>query len=69
MSSNTTHITTSGGLMSAAFIESIHTASIQRAGVERESFSLPWREAPKGAAAPDGDGLGVVAGAVGCRAG
>ena len=51
MSSNTSHITTSGGLMSAAFIESIRTPSIQRAGVEPESFSLPWREAPKGAAA------------------
>ena len=40
------HIITSGGLISAAFIESVRGLSTRQRGVEPESFALPWAEAP-----------------------
>ncbi|MBC7251087.1 MAG: hypothetical protein H5T62_12480 [Anaerolineae bacterium] len=46
-----THITTSGGLISAAFIENIREPGSRQRGVEPESFALPWAEAPKSPAA------------------
>ncbi len=42
-----THITTSGGLISAAFIENIREPGSRQRGVEPSSFALPWAEAPK----------------------
>jgi len=42
-----THISTSGGLLSAAFIESIRDLGTRQRGIEPESFALPWRAAPK----------------------
>ena len=54
-----THITTSGGLISAAFIDNIREPSSRQRGVEPASFALgsaalttrPWAEAPKSPAA------------------
>ena len=51
MASPTTHITTSGGLMSAAFIENVRELGSRQRGVEPESFALPWSPAPQGRAA------------------
>ena len=50
-----THISTSGGLISAAFIENIRELSTRQRGVEPASFALPWAEAPKGPAALEED--------------
>ena len=50
-----THITTSGGLISAAFIENIRELSTRQRGVEPSSFALPWAEAPKSPAALEED--------------
>ena len=54
-----THITTSGGLISAAFIENVREPGSRQRGVESASFALgsatlttrPWAEAPKSPAA------------------
>ena len=46
-----THITTSGGLISTAFIENIRELGTRQRGIEPESFKLPWSEAPKKPAA------------------
>jgi hypothetical protein len=46
-----THITTSGGLISAAFIENIRELGTRQRGIEPESFALPWNPAPKSSAA------------------
>jgi len=45
-----THITTSGGLISAAFIENVRQPGSRQRGVEPESFALPWAEPPRSAA-------------------
>jgi hypothetical protein len=41
MTSPPTHITTSGGLISAAFIENIRGPVSRQRGTEPESFALP----------------------------
>jgi hypothetical protein len=41
------HITTSGGLISAAFVENVRELGTRQRGTEPESFALPWAEAPK----------------------
>lgn len=46
-----THVTTSGGLISAAFIENIRELGARQRGIEPESFALPWQDAPKSPAA------------------
>ena len=46
-----THITTSGGLISAAFIENVRQPGSRQRGVEPESFALPWAVPPKTPAA------------------
>ena len=46
-----THITTSGGLISAAFIENVRELSTRQRGVEPESFALSRSPAPKSPAA------------------
>ena len=46
-----THITTSGGLISAAFIENIRELRTRQRGTEPASFGLPWRPPPRTAAA------------------
>mgnify|MGYP001050958418 CR=1 FL=1 len=46
-----THITTSGGLISAAFVENVREPGSRQRGVEPESFALPWAEPPKSPAA------------------
>ena len=51
MSQTTTHVTTSGGLISAAFIETVRGSGSRQRGVETKSFSLPWAAAPRNAAA------------------
>ncbi|NLE99982.1 MAG: SAM-dependent DNA methyltransferase, partial [Anaerolineales bacterium] len=48
---DSTHITSSGGLISAAFIESIREPGSRQRGIEPASFALPWAQAPKHAAA------------------
>jgi hypothetical protein len=45
------HISTSGGLISAAFIENIRELGTRQRGIEPESFALPWQDAPKSPAA------------------
>ena len=50
-----THITTSGGLISAAFIENVRELSTRQRGVEPESFALSWSPAPKSPAALEED--------------
>ena len=47
MSGSTTHITTSGGLISAAFIENIRAPASRQRGAEPASFALPWAEPPR----------------------
>jgi len=47
MAEPTTHITTSGGLISTAFIENIRELGTRQRGIEPESFALPWNPAPK----------------------
>ena len=47
MPESTTHITTSGGLISAAFVENIRELGTRQRGIEPESFDLPWSAAPK----------------------
>ncbi|MCP4535873.1 MAG: N-6 DNA methylase [Chloroflexi bacterium] len=42
-----THITTSGGLISAAFIENVREPGSRQRGVKPVSFALPWADAPK----------------------
>ncbi len=49
--STPTHITTSGGLISAAFIENVREHGSRQRGVEPASFTLPWAESPKSPAA------------------
>ena len=49
--SPSTHITTSGGLISAAFIENIRQAGSRQRGVEPASFALPWADPPRSPAA------------------
>jgi hypothetical protein len=57
MSGSTTHITASGGLISAAFIENIRQPGSRQRGVDPASFavgrgaSAPWSEAPRNPAA------------------
>lgn len=51
MSGSTTHITTSGGLISAAFIENVREPGSRQRGLEPASFALPWSPAPKSRAA------------------
>jgi len=46
-----THITTSGGLISAAFIENVREPGSRQRGVKPTSFALPWTKAPKNPAA------------------
>ena len=46
-----THITTSGGLISAAFIENVREVGSRQRGIDPVSFGLPWTEAPKHPAA------------------
>jgi len=46
-----THITTSGGLISAAFIENVREPGSRQRGVEPVSFTLPWAEPQKSPAA------------------
>jgi hypothetical protein len=46
-----THITTSGGLISAAFIENVREPDSRQRGVEPESFALPWAKPPRSPAA------------------
>lgn len=46
-----THITTSGGLISAAFLENIREAGSRQPGVEPAAFALPWSAAPTSPAA------------------
>ena len=46
-----THVNTSGGLISAAFIENIREPGSRQSGVEPESFDLPWSAAPSNPAA------------------
>ena len=46
-----THITTSGGLISAAFIENVREPGSRQRGVKPASFALPWAEPPKSPAA------------------
>jgi len=43
MPDTTTHITTSGGLISAAFIENIRELDTRQPGTEPESFAMPGR--------------------------
>ncbi|MBN1954817.1 MAG: restriction endonuclease [Anaerolineae bacterium] len=50
-----THITTSGGLLSAAFVEAVREPGARQRGCEPESFALPWAEAPKNPAALEGE--------------
>ena len=49
--SNSTHISTSGGLISAAFIENVREPGSRQSGVEPASFALPWADPPKNPAA------------------
>ena len=57
--STSSHITTSGGLTSAAFIENVRETGSRQRGVKPASFALgsatlttkPWTEAPKNPAA------------------
>jgi hypothetical protein len=51
MTQSNTHITASGGLISAAFIEHIRELATRQRGVEPESFTLPWSPAPRHPAA------------------
>jgi hypothetical protein len=53
MPNPTTHITTSGGLISDAFIENIRELGSRQRGVEPTSFALPWLEAPRSPAVPE----------------
>jgi len=46
-----THITTSDGLISAAFIENVRAPGSRQRGVKPVSFALPWIKAPKNPAA------------------
>ena len=47
MTTSPTHVTTSGGLISAAFIENVREPGSRQRGVEPASFALPWSSAPK----------------------
>ncbi len=49
--SQTSHISTSGGLISTAFIENIRQARTNQRGTQPDTFALPWQEAPKSPAA------------------
>ena len=49
--STPTHITTSGGLISAAFIENVREPGSRQRGGKPMSFALPWADAPKSPAA------------------
>lgn len=49
--SQTSHISTSGGLISTAFIENIRQAQTNQRGTQPDTFGLPWQEAPKSPAA------------------
>ena len=49
------HISTSGGLISAAFKENIRELGTRQRGIEPESFAVPWSPAPKSPAALEGD--------------
>jgi hypothetical protein len=50
-----THITTSGGLISAAFIDNIRELDSRQRGTEPASFALPWADPPKSPAALEDD--------------
>ncbi|OQB27229.1 MAG: hypothetical protein BWY10_01522 [Chloroflexi bacterium ADurb.Bin180] len=50
----TTHITASGGLLTASFLENIRQLNTCQRGTEPESFALPWSAAPAGPAAVEG---------------
>jgi hypothetical protein len=50
-----THIATSGGLISAAFIENVREPGSWQRGVETASFALPWAEPPKSPVALEGE--------------
>jgi hypothetical protein len=43
---STIHVTTSGGLISAAFVGNIRELDTRRRGIELESFALPWAAPP-----------------------
>lgn len=55
MAEPTTHITTSGGLISTAFAYNIRELGTRQRGIEPESFALPWNPAPKSPAALEAD--------------
>jgi hypothetical protein len=44
--STTTHISTSGGLLSTAFMENIRQARTNQRGTQPDTFALPWAAAP-----------------------
>ena len=52
MTQPTTHITPSGGLISAAFIGTIRELDSRQRGTEPESFALPWAAPPRSPAPP-----------------
>lgn len=49
--SQTSHISTSGGLISTAFIENIRQARTNQRGTQPDTYELPWQEAPNSPAA------------------
>jgi hypothetical protein len=55
MPDTTTHITTSGGLISAVFIDNIRELDTRQPGTEPESFALPWADPPRSPAALEDD--------------
>lgn len=55
MTEPTTHITTSGGLISAAFIDNIREPRTRQPGTEPEAFALPWIDPPKSPKALEDD--------------
>lgn len=55
MTQPTTHITTSGGLISAAFVENVRELDTRQRGTEPESFALPWNPGPRSPAALEED--------------
>ncbi|MEW5956539.1 MAG: hypothetical protein AB1801_02365 [Chloroflexota bacterium] len=44
--STTTHISTSSGLISTAFIENIRQAQTNQRGTQPDTYELPWQESP-----------------------
>jgi len=52
---STSHITTSGGLLTEAFIDSMRTPNTDRPHTEPAAFEVPWTDAPKTAHALEED--------------